>query len=794
MKILKKILIVFLLVIAAVLIIAFIITNKISKRGLPDYSSDIQIENLNDTVFVYRDSYGIPHIYATNEQDLYKATGYILAQDRMWQMDLLRRVTLGRLSEIFGDDYIEIDVLLRSLRYSEKSYQILKDSEQEIVESLIAFSEGINQYIRNYKGNYPLEFKILGYEPELWEPYQSLNLIGYMAWDLKAGWNEIFLEEIKKKVDSARFIELLPNMDFHKSVVYHQDSHGLMQYCKLKELSKLGSLGVDILFGSNNWAISPVKSKTGAALLANDMHLELNIPGIWYQIHQVIEGKLNVSGLILPGQPLVIVGHNDSIAWGMTNTYADNLDFYEEKINPKNAKQYYLDGKWETFKTHNVTIVSKGKEHKKEFLTNHRGPVVSSAKKITDRVLTIHWLGDEKSNEIRSIYKVNRANNWDDFIDAFADFKSISQNIVYADRSGNIGMKTCAGVPIRKRDLPFGPLPGETGEYEWQGLVPYKELPCEFNPERGYVSSANNRTVDFAYPYHIGTWYSMPYRIDRIREMLNSEDKTDVDYFMKMQNDFHSEFSKLFLQKALPELDTTVDWNKAESKAIGLLKKWDYEMSTSSVAATICEAWAYYCIMNLFKDEMGEDLFFNFMKISKLAKIGLFNVLNSNSSVWVDDITTEKKETFKEIAITAFKQTIENISKNNGDDPENWQWGNIHKITLKHPIGKVDALNKIFKLNRGPYSVGGSYHTVSPYSFPFFKPDEVHHGASHRSIYDLSNWNNCVSVIPTGISGVPSSNYYCNQTKMYISGLYHIDLFSKDLVIQEAKTEMKFIP
>ena len=794
MKTIKKILLISLILLILLFCIAYFFTRSIARKGLPDYNADIKLTDLFEPVTVCRDSLAIPHVYARNEHDLYMVTGYLLAEDRLWQMDLLRRVTLGRLSEIFGDDFIETDLLLRSLNFKEKSENIIAEGDSTVVSALEAFSEGVNQYINDYKENYPVEFTLLGYKPDPWTPVHSLNLIGYMAWDLKSGWAELLMEEIAGKVDTVHIKELLPDMTIQKTYVY-RDKSDLLAANRLTELNRLEKMGLDIFSGSNNWAVSGFKSTTGKPILANDMHLALNIPGIWYQIHQVVEGKLNVEGLLLPGEPLIVVGHNDSIAWGMTNTYVDNLDYYEEKINQADTNQYLFNGEWKDFIIHNEIIRSKGgKEVKCNYRTNHRGPIVSAFKGISDRVLTIHWVGNEKSNEMRSIYKVDRAKNWNDFKDAFTTFISISQNIVYADKQGNIGLYCCAGVPIRKRDNQWAVLPGWTDEYDWKGMIPFEKLPYEYNPERGYVSSANNRTVDSTYPYHIGTWYDMPYRIDRIREMLEEKEIFSLEDFKSIQNDQHSKYTSLFLSTLLPLIGNRMDMDETEQSALQQLKNWDCNLGKESSEASISEFWAYQFLRSVYSDELGNELFKKFLAGTHFSRIAMFYLLTHKQSVWIDNINTEQIENLEDIAAESYKNAMDSLRMQYGAKISDWKWGSIHQITLAHPIAKIKLLNILFRMNRGPYPVGGSFHTVSPYKYPYFEPQLVEHGSSHRSIYDLNDWEKCISVIPTGISGIPASPYYCNQTQMYVNGEYHSDYFTPERVKANVENRMVFIP
>jgi penicillin G amidase len=799
MKILKRSLIIFcmLLVISGVTVVLVVL--NISHRAIPDYNKDISLKGLLAPVEVYRDSFAVPHVYALNKHDLYMAVGYLLAEDRLWQMDMLRRVTEGRLSEIFGEKYVDTDLLLRALRFETKSQRILAVADTESLAAIEAFTDGVNQYIDGQANRLPPEFTILRYHPEKWKPVHTLNLIGYMAWDLKAGWSEILLHDIQKTVDSMRFRQLLPDLTRQQPAVYPASANpgktvslvpDLMLHSRLLE-----ELGADVLEGSNNWAVSGIKSATGMPILANDMHLGLSIPGIWYQMHQVVQGQLNVTGLVLPGAPVIICGHNDSIAWGMTNTYVDNLDFYEEKINPADSGQYEFNGEWKNFEVQKTIIrIGNGKQVEKQLRFTHRGAVVSSFKGFTGRVISMHWVGDEMSNEIRSMLLLNRANNWKDFTGALKTFTSISQNIVYADKKGNIGLYCAAGVPIRKRDISIGFLPGQTDAYDWKGYVPFEELPHLFNPEKGYVSSANNRTTEPGYPYHIGSWYALPSRFERINEMLTAKPVLTVDDFKEMQSDQHSSLAKKYMPAIRRALEADSALNETEKKAWVLLKGWDYSMDKKSGAAAIFETLYLHLIRCTFSDELGKQ-FADFNGVTSISRNAMDQLMDLKDSPWFDDVTTsDRKESLDDDIACSFHGAVAELRKEMGDEPQTWEWGKIHHLVLAHPMGTVKILDRIFKLNRGPYPVGGSFHTVSPYSYDANKPFDSNHGSSHRHIFDVGNWDNSLTVIPTGISGIPASRHYCDQTDRYVHGIYHADYFSKGKIVSHARYHMVFKP
>jgi penicillin amidase len=794
MKIIKRILAGVLILVVLLILAGYFLLTNIKNGAIPDYSKDLQIKGFSAEVNVLRDSYGIPHIYAENEKDLYHAVGFSMAQDRLWQMDLLRRVTQGRLSEILGKDLVNTDLLMRALRIQEKSEKIIAGASPETMQALEAFSAGVNEYIRYYP--LPPEFRILGYNPEPWEPIQSINLIGYMSWDLKSGWDsEILLHQLQGKVSDEQIQQLIPGMENHKTAIYPDFHLPVINIGEtiLSAGNNLEELGVQIFQGSNNWAVSGKKSKTGKPLLANDMHLGLMSPGIWYQMHQNVNGKLNVTGLVLPGQPFVIAGHNDSIAWGMTNVMVDDIDFYAEKLNEDSTK-YLFDGEWKDLLIKTEIIKTKeGEDIKKTVKFTHRGPIVNDFKKGAEIPLSIRWLGNEMSNEIRSVFLLNRAKNWTDFRDAAKTFTAVSQNIVYADVAGNIGLQCSAGVPIRAGNG-IQIYPGDSSKYDWTGLVPFEELPFEYNPERGYVSSANNKTVPDDYPYYISHWFATSDRIDRIREMLEEKQLLGIEDFEAMHRDVKAKKAEQITPVFLAAIKSGTGLNDTEKEALKKLEEWNFELTRESVAASLFEILYRKVCENLVKDDLSPELFTALKGQRWLLENLIMNIQTEQLSGWIDDKNTPETETFDEIVKRSFKETVADLSSDLGGNSELWNWGKIHTFTLQHPLGTVNILNKGFSLNKGPFEVPGSYHTVSPYSYSYNNLYKVNHGASHRHIFDVGNWDASKTVIPTGTSGIPASDFYLDQTEMYLNNQYHADPFSKTEVEKAAKFRMKILP
>jgi len=765
-----------------------LLIHQINSRAIPDYNEDVDLQNLSAPVSVIRDSLGIPHVYAETETDLYRVVGYLMAQDRLWQMDLLRRVTTGRLSEVLDPGLVEVDRLFRALQLPEKSRKVLDSTSPEMLDCITAFADGINQFMEQNRKKLPVEFRILGYEPDPWTPEHTANMIGYMSWSLTSGWNtEISLYKLMHAVDSVRFAELVPDFGLHRSTVYPPgplaDSSPELKSALSEAADFISSKGLQVFRGSNNWAVSGSRSTSGMPILANDMHLGLMVPGIWYQMHQVVEGKLNVTGVVLPGSPYVICGHNEDIAWGMTNVAVDDLDFYLEITHPEDSNRYLLDGKWMDMELVEESIRVKGKEEPLVLINRytHRGPVVGTFRGLDSLVISARWQGREYSNELRTVHLLNRASGWDEFTDALRTFTSISQNVVYADTKGNIGMQCAAGIPVREGNG-IMMYPGDTSLFDWKGNVPFGELPFAFNPPTGHVSSANNRTAGPGYPYYIGTWFSLPSRIDRIREMLEEKDLHGTADFSRMQGDQHSRLAMDFCPVYLDALRGRMEGTSLE--AMKLLENWDCHMGPDSPAALIFDVMWHQLHEVLFMDELGPE------KLSLVSgSIGgnmLNRIRNTRHSAWCDDVNTpEKTESWEDNIRKAFQLTVDTLVNRFGNDPSSWKWGDLHRLHLKHPLGEVRILDRIFRLNRGPYAVGGSFHTVCPYSYPA-NTYIADHGASERHIFNTADWDKSLTVIPTGTSGVPAARHFMDQTRLYLDKKYHADPFTRSAVESHA--------
>lgn len=775
------------------------------KGSLTQYDGTLTIPGLRDSVTVLRDERGIPHIYATCEHDLYLATGYIAAQDRLWQMDLVRRSAAGRLSEIFGEPFIQADIFTRCLNIYETAEAILKEEDPVVMQCLKSYTDGVNAYITTHGKKLPLEFRLLSYRPEPWSVKDIVSIIGLMGWNLdyRNLTAELFFQQLINRFGIEKAAELVPDWQAVPTMIYREwgisDTLLALTRSFIREYDIVAGLGIPSLTSSNNWAVSGARSETGKPLLSNDMHLSLTSPGIWMQMHQVIPGKLNVTGVMIPGEPFIVAGHNENIAWGLTNLRVDVVDLFAETINPDNTNQYFFNGQWREMTGRSEVIREKhGRNVTVDIRSTHRGPVISGCLRldsVTEKAkwigfnylgglsslpgmaLSMRWNGLDRSDEARSVYLLNRASGWDEFREGLKTFRSLSQNFAYADTLGNIGMNAGGGIPLREGDGIFI-RDGRTDQYDWKGYVPFEQLPFVLNPRHGAVSSANNRSVSNDYPYFISHSFDVPYRINRIREMLGEKETLGVDDFKRMLADQHSDYARLVVPHILRINARQAELTLIELEALNEMTMWDYDMNRSLAAPSIFEYFRRHFMENLLADEL-DDLYDQLWGIS--GEYYIYRILTEGPDEWVDDINTDEKETLDDIVMLSFREAVSTLAVEYGKNLSGWEWGRIHTVSFLHPLGTVRILGTVFKLNSGAFPVGGSDHTVCPYFT--YKPDfKSVNGASIRYIFNTANWDESWSVIPGGESGVPRSEYYLSQVQTYIEGRFYKDHFSDEAV------------
>ena len=758
-------------IIALVILIVLIVGGGyVWLRGsLPETDGRIAVAGLSGPVEIVRDRYNIPHIFARSAIDAQFGLGFVHAQDRLWQMEMNRRIGAARLSEVVGDSGLPIDRFLRTLGIYRVAERTFDNLDIETRAGLEAYAAGVNAFLETRGGPLPPEFVILRHSPEPWRPADSLAWVKMMAWDLSGNWAaELLRARMARRLTPAQIADLYPPYPADGQVA-------LTEYAEL-----LGDLRLDELHaalpappnannGSNNWVVSGERSATGKPLLANDPHLGLGVPSLWYFAHLNAPG-LDVIGATLPGVPTVVLGRNDSIAWGFTNTGPDTQDLFIERIDPADPAKYLTPDGSRAFETRREVIVVKGGEDEVLNVRETRhGPVISdildSAKEVTAEreVLAFAWtaLRDDDLTA-QAGRKLNQARNWSEFIGAMRDFHSPQQNIVYADVDGNIAFYAPARVPIRNVGNEFRgmiPAPGWTGDNDWVGFIPFDDLPSALNPTAGAVATANNRIVPDDYPYFLTSEWAAPYRAERIGVLLNGREKHSIESFKEMQADTLSPLATAFL----PFLLQAEAGGDEERAALDLVRQWDGTMDRNRPEPLIFSAWYRELTRLVYEDELG-NLFEDFWNI---RPIFMSNVLRTEGQ-WCNDIGTGPQETCAQLISLALERTVASLADKYGDTAADWRWGDAHTAHSEHrPFTGQPIVGSLFDLdlpsNGDAETLNAARYRISESENPY----RQFHGPSLRAIYDLDDPNRSLFIHSSGQSGNRLSGSYSDFSEMW---------------------------
>lgn len=770
----------------------------LSRRTLPQKQGTLHLSELHEPVEIITDHYGVPHIYAQNEDDLYFAQGYIHAQERLWQLELNRRIGSGRLAEIFGPIALEADRFSRRLGMHRSAIESVQQLTPHMKRILDAYVLGINTFTQNNQHRLPVEFSILRFKPAPWTQADSLQWGKMIGWNLSGNWEtELTRARLIAKIGVERAAKLEAGYDpshpliIPPGVAYQGINAGLLdQYERLKELAGFGMLG-----GSNNWVVDGTMTTTGSPILCNDPHLGQAAPSIWFECH-LNAGDIDVVGATFPGAPGVVIGHNRDIAWGVTNAVSDVQDLYVEKFNPDNPHQYEYQGKWEEAKIYREVINVKGADTVVEDVrvTRH-GPIIthlpalgSDKSEASELPIAIRWTGLEQCNIAWSVQKINRASNWDEFRDALRDWDVPPQNFVYADRQDNIGYIMAGAIPIRPGDQQaLLPSPGWTGEYEWQGYIPFEELPQTFNPDQHFIATANNRVIDDNYPYYISNEWLNGYRAQRIRDLLTSGGKLSPSDMARIQADQYSIPAEEIVSYIL-QIEPRTPHERA---AQDILRTWDHVLSPDSIGAAIYTTFLRKIARIVLDALIGDDqeLLNSYLGVGAtiLATMNgyasrerplLIRLLKEHNDDWfADSVMRNGPRTWEAALRAAFEATLGELRDRRGENILNWQYGSVHHMTYNHPLGSVKALAKTF--NRGPFAVGGDIDTVNMGAVSPQNPDTVITVPSYRQILDLSNLTHSLSGHAPGQSGHPNSPHYDDFIQMWLDVRHHPMLFER---------------
>ena len=775
------------------IIAGWIFYNMLSS-SLPQYTGEITSSKITSDIEVYCDSFAVPYIIAQSDEDVAFALGYLHAQERLFTMDFIRRAGEGRLSEILGEKAIPFDKMFRTVGIKRNIEKNLSQNDPVVMNILQAYSNGVNAYLKECQGNYAIEFDVLGYQPEEWKPIHSLIVIKMMAWELNISWwTDLSFAELIQKLGKEKILEILPDYPENApTIIAHNFKYLPAVNTTLVETDKafrklMGWTGTHI--GSNNWVVNANKSVSGKPIIANDPHLAFSAPGKWYAA--VIKSKdWNAAGVTLPGVPGIVIGKGENISWVLTNVMNDDSDFYVEKLDSSRTK-YFIDGQWQNLKIIKDTIkVKDGKDQIITIKETQRGPIISNIHPFTfvynnDEMdippISMRWSGNEFSNEMLAFYKINRAQNWNDFRDAVKYFGIPGQNFVYADAQGNIGYIMGARIPLRNSNNPTLVFDGTTSENDWKGFVPADEIPVILNPVDNFIASANNKTLK-NFKYHISNLWEPSSRIDRIRELLTSKQKHSVKDFKKYQMDQVSPYARNIAAYILESFEGIKVKDKNLNISLELLRKWDFEMNKDSQTPAIYAVFLKYLLKNIYYDEMGEDLYNRFVFLSNVPYRSLLQILEKPESIWFDDIKTKKRETREEIIRKSLADALTYLENKFGKDLTNWQWGTIHKVTFKHAFsGNFSPLDKY--INIGPNEIGGDGTTVFNTEYPFAASNENYSvftheefenvlGPSMRFIFDFANPDEFYLILTTGQSGNVMSDHYKDQNPLWLNGKY----------------------
>ncbi|HYD60075.1 MAG TPA: penicillin acylase family protein [Noviherbaspirillum sp.] len=757
----------------------------------PQVDGRISLKGLGAPVDIVRDDEGIPHIYAKSPADAYFALGFVHAQDRLWQMELNRRIPAGRMAEILGPNALDTDRFIRTLGIRRNAEKILSNLSRQTRDALDAYARGVNAYLDTRSGPLPLEFILTGAPaPAPWQAVDSIGWQTMMAWDLGANWTQELLRmRLSQRLSLAQINEflapypgdpVLPTQDY--TALYRELAGTTGQLAKVASVAPPTYVEG---MGSNNWVVGGSLSTSGKPLLANDPHLGLSAPALWYFAHLSAPG-LNVIGATLPGIPSVVLGRNDRIAWGFTNTAPDVQDLYIERIHPEDRRKYQTPEGWAEFKVRNETIKVKGQPDVTiEVRETRHGPVITGALPVMEKapldatkyVVSFAWTALQPDDlTLQAGMKFNLAQNWDQFIDGAKDFSAPQQSIVYADVEGNIGFIAPARVPVRKpeNDLKgLAPAPGWDARYDWAGFIPFEELPRKYNPASQRIMTANHKIVDADYPHFLTSEWSQPYRARRIDALLDAKPKHDIASFAEIQKDHLS----LAAQEVLPALLKTAPRTERAKAALAMLKGWNGAMDADRAEPLIYNAWMRMAAKQIFVDELGEALMKDYWE-QRNTHLSTVNVLlnKDGQGRWCNDVTVAVKgnrQSCEEVLAISLDAALADLEQRYGPDIAKWRWGEAHTARSEHrPFGKVEILAKYFDIHvptpGDTFTVNVGRHNLRDEKMPFAN----RHAASLRAVYDLSSMDNSQFIHSTGQSGNVLSPLYRNFVQRWAEVKY----------------------
>ena len=769
----------------------------LGKRRLPPISGTFKLPGVSASVEIIRDKWGVPHIYAQNLHDLFFAQGFVHAQDRLWQMELNRRTATGRLSELFGPVAIDTDRAARTFGFHRLGQADWANAGQELRDAVTAYTEGVNAFLAGPRAAMPVEFTLLGHRPEAWKPDDSMAFARVMLWQLSHAW---YGEIVRAQLIEAVGAEHAAELEIHYPAGNPTTLPAGIEFNLLERDGSLrGARGPFLSrgLGSNAWVVTGGKTTTGAPFLCNDMHLPLGLPSLWYLIH-LVSGEYNVTGVSLPGLPMVLVGHNAHIAWGATLAYTDCEDLFVEEFAPNDARRYRFRDEWREAHMIPEAIHVKGRAepHVEQVVVTQHGPIISDVVGHPAKRLAVNSMALRPCPAMQGWLSLNKASDWDEFVEAMRLIKAPQLNIAYADVEGNIGYWVTGQVPVRARGNGTLPAPGWTGEYEWVDEIPFEEMPHALNPKQGLIVSCNHKIVPDDYPHFLGAVWMNGYRARRIAEVLGSKDKLSPDDFAALHMDFTCIPGREFVER----LATLTTDDPDVQLALEYLRAWDGALTVDSVGGALYEVARYQLVRNLLEPGLGQDLTLRLMgkgfhpllmpasEFYGHDTVVMLKMLDQPNSWWVQQAGGREA-----VIARSLRQAVEWLRKELGPEVNNWQWGRIHRASFPHAMGIQKPLDRVF--NCGPLPIGGDTDTPCQTAMTPDDPyDNKAWAPTFRQIVDMGDLARSLVIIPPGQSGQLGSAHYSDLAELWLRGEYIPMLWTREQVEGAAEGKLLLSP
>ena len=776
-----------------VCVLVFVAAWLYSRTLYPTYEGELSLENLSENVTVHFDQNGVPHINAQTQKDAYTALGYVHAQDRLWQMELIRRIAPGRLSEIFGDKLVETDVFFAGLGLVEDANKSISkiDINSEAYKLTIAYLDGVNQFVE--EGATPIEYNLIGLEKTKFTVNDVYNVFGYMSFSFAiAQKTDPLLQEIKEKLGDNYLAELEIPV-YSNTALLKSEKNPIVKASFAKAMTAMyEQLPISPFIGSNSWVIAADKTKNGKVIFANDPHIGFSQPSVWYQSH-IKTPDYEMYGYSLALTPFPLLGHNRDYAYGLTMFENDDVDFYIEKNNPENLNEYETPTGFSTYKTVQKTIkIKDAPDTTFTVKISRHGPIMNNLLKQIDdqRPIAMQWSYKKTDNQIIDVgYQISHAKSLHDFKEGAKLLHAPGLNMMYGDAKDNIAW-IASGKLYKYRDSINTKLylDGASGKDEILSYIDFEDNPQSINPASNYVYSSNNQPDTIAGILYPG--YYLPedrgQRIEQLLEVKNDWTQEDVQ---QMIFDVTSPVVPQVIANLVASLKTE-NFTTNEQEALQNLKDWNGEYKKEDNAPTIYNRFLYEFLEGTFKDELGES-FPMFMQTPLMKKMIAVQA-KKTVSVWFDDVTTEPKETKSDIVQRSFINAISFLENQLGDTVSLWSWSKVISVEHGHALAAGgETLRKIF--NVGPFSMDGGNEVINNQLFTLNETGiyKVKAGPSTRRVIDFSNIENSVSILPTGQSGNVFSKHYKDQAQKYVNGEFVKTMLNKD-EIERSKNVLIF--